>query len=81
VDGIKRAYVNVEDDDIEAKPVAANKASIAQMYGMKPTLIAKDKAPTALINKHSPKDKMFPQLEEFGNELLRSALRRIVDEV
>ena len=84
VDGLRRAYVNVDNDKIDARPIPANKASVAQMYGankMKPTIIAGKTEPTALISKYSPKDKMFPQLEEYGNELLRSALRKIVDEV
>lgn len=84
VDGLKRAYVNVHDDGIDAKPIPSDKAMVAVQnspYGQKPTLVPEYNKPTALITQYSPRDKMFPQLEKFGNSLLRSALRKIVDEV
>jgi hypothetical protein len=81
VDGIKRAYVNVKDNSIDAELIPANKGMVAQMYGMKPTIIADMKAPTALISRYSPKDSQFPELERFGTTMLRKALRKIVDEV
>ncbi len=80
VDGIKRASVKINGDSIDAKPIPANQAATAQMYG-RPTLVPKQNKPTALIAKYSPQDKLFPQLEKYGNSLLRSALRKIVDEV
>jgi hypothetical protein len=81
VDGIKRAYITVEDEKIDAKPIPKEQATVAQMYGYKPTVIMSEKEPTALIPKISPEDQLFPTYERFGNELLRSALRKIVDEV
>lgn len=79
-DGVKRAYVTVNDDDIQADPIPAAKASIAQMYGKSPTIVADMVSPMALISKFSPEDAMFPQLEEAQRGLIRSALRKIVDE-
>ncbi len=84
MDGIKRAYVNVKDSSIDAKPIPANRAMAAVQnspYGQKPTLVPEYNKPTALITQFSPRDKLFPQLEKQGNSLLRSALRKIVDEV
>jgi len=80
VDGIKRANIKVNDNSIDATPIPVNKSLTAQMYG-RPTIIAKEKEPMALISKFSPKDPLFPLLEEHGTSLLRSALRKIVDEV
>lgn len=83
VDGLKRAQVNVTDSGIDAKPLSPSKALVVQMkspYGQRPTLVAAENKPTALITKYSPKDEMFPQLEEYKTSLLRSALRKIVDE-
>jgi hypothetical protein len=84
VDGIKRAYVNVKDGHIDARPISADKAMVAVQtspYGQKPTIVPEYNKPTALITQYSPQDKLFPQLEKYGNSLLRSALRKIVDEV
>lgn len=85
VDGIKKAYVEVGDKKIKVKPIAANDSAIADMYGAnggkKPTIIADNMDPMALIAKASPDDELYPVYRGFGNELLRSALRRIVDEV
>lgn len=81
VDGIKRAYVNVKDNSIDATPIPADKGMVAQMYGKKPTIIADMKEPTALISRYSPKDPQFVNLERFGTTIIRKALRKIVDEV
>jgi hypothetical protein len=84
VDGIKRAYVSVKDGHIDARPISADKAMVAVQtspYGQKPTIVPEYSKPTALITQYSPQDKLFPQLEKYGNSLLRSALRKIVDEV
>jgi hypothetical protein len=81
VDGIKRAYVNVKDNSIDATPIPADKGMVAQMYGKKPTIVADMKAPTALISRYSPKDPQFVELEQFGRTMVRKALRKIVDEV
>jgi hypothetical protein len=87
VDGLKRAYVNVTDNEIEVDPIPADRSAIAQMYGAanvgsrRPTMVATKDSPMALIDKFSPQDKLFPQLEAFGTGLLRAALRKIVDEV
>ena len=80
-DGIKRAYVTVGDKKISAKPAGKNKAKIAELYGKKPTLVAADYNPMSLIPKASPEDELYPEYEGFKNDLLRSALRQIVDEV
>lgn len=49
------------------------------MYGKKPTTVAEEQDPMALIAKSSPED--ASEYRGFGDELVRSALRRIVDEV
>jgi len=51
------------------------------LYGKKPTLVAADYNPMSLIPKASPEDELYPEYEGFKNDLLRSALRQIVDEV
>jgi hypothetical protein len=81
VDGIRKAYVTVGDKGVTAKPVPKNKAKIAEMYGKKPTLIADEQEPTALIPRISPQDTIYPEYHGFGDKLIRSALRQIVDEV
>lgn len=80
VDGLKRAQIKVKDSSIESRPLQPKEALVEQMYGMKPTIIAKPFEPTALITRYSPEDPKFDELEEFNNTLLRRALRRIVDE-
>jgi hypothetical protein len=79
VDGIKKAYVTVGDKGIKAKPVSKNSKHIADMYGKKPTLVAEEIEPMALIDKSSSKD--IATYRGYGRDLVRSALRRIVDEV
>jgi hypothetical protein len=49
------------------------------MYGKKPTLVAEEIEPMALIDKSSSKD--IATYRGYGRDLVRSALRRIVDEV
>ena len=78
VDGIKKAYVTVGDKSVSARPVPKNR-NIEKMYGKKPTTVAEEQDPMALIAKSSPED--ASEYRGFGDELVRSALRRIVDEV
>jgi hypothetical protein len=79
VDGLKRAYVDIDREDIEVR--VPRKESIQELYGKRATLIPSETGPTALIPRYSPKDVQFNKLESFGSSLLRSALRKIVDEV
>lgn len=79
VDGNKRANVEIDSNGIKTSP-----ASIKDMnspYGKKPTLIANKVGPTSLVTRYSPKDPQFVKLENMSSTLLRSALRKIVDEV
>ena len=79
ISGIKKAYVTVGDKSIRARP-ANNAKSVEKMYGKKPTTVAEDMEPMALIDKASPED-VDEGYRGFGDDLIRSALRRIVDEV
>jgi hypothetical protein len=73
--------VTVGDKGIKATPISPKRNKIAEMYGKKPTLVAEELDPMALIEKASPQDRLFPQYQGYGNKLVRSVLRRIVDEV
>jgi hypothetical protein len=79
VDGLRRAYVNVDKDSVKVS--APSTENIEELYSKKATLVANSKAPTALITRYSPKDPQFNKLEQFGGSLVRAALRKIVDEV
>jgi hypothetical protein len=79
VNGIKRGYVSVQGDNITARPVEKN-FDPNTAYKMRPTMVASEE-PMALIPKISPKDEMYKSTQEFSRTLLRSALRKIVDEV
>lgn len=82
VNGIKEAYVKVDSrKKIQAKPLEPETANFDKMYGASTTLIPDRYNPTALISKASPEDSIYPLYQEFGNKLLRAALRKIVDEV
>jgi hypothetical protein len=79
INGIKKAYVTVGDKGIRTRP-ANNAKAVEKMYGKKPTTVAEDMEPMALIDKASEED-VDEGYRGFGDDLIRSALRRIVDEV
>ncbi|MGH7744029.1 MAG: hypothetical protein ACREQ5_04315 [Candidatus Dormibacteria bacterium] len=80
-EGIQRALVNVKDDTVDIQySTDSDYTTASAFYGLQPMAVAKLNNPFPLIPKRSlPEEEN--QIRQFNRNLLRQALRRIVEEV
>lgn len=80
IDGVKRAYVDIEDNSIEiSTPDTDRSSEIASFYGMKPVAVADTVEPFPLIKTYEG-PVQFEGPKKFNRGMIREILGRIVDE-